>query len=83
VNARVIYAGVATFVTMLALAVANVAYTNHVNRLSDERNRERARDFCGVVVIIDNRYQQLPPSSDPRALQFAAAIHAYRAKLGC
>lgn len=82
-NAKVVYAGVVIFVTMLALALANVVYTNHVARLSDMRNRDRARDFCEVIVIIDDRYHQLPPSADSHAQQFADAIHAYRLKLGC
>lgn len=82
-RARVVYAAVVVFVTMLGLALANVAYTNHVDTAAEHRNQQRARDFCGVVVLIDDRYQQLPPAADPVAKQFAAAIHDYRLKLGC
>lgn len=78
-----VYAIIVVFVTTVALAIANVAYTNHVDRRADIRNQQRARDFCGVVVLIDDRYQRLPPQADKTARDFAAAIHTYRRKLGC
>jgi len=91
---KAIYAATVVFITMVALAVANVAYTNHVDRRADKRNQQRARDFCGVIVLIDNRNQQVPPKLPPNptieqrdqyqlAVQFVDAIHAYRLKLGC
>jgi hypothetical protein len=71
-NRQQLYTVLVVFVTMLAFSIGNVIYTNHV-----------ARQFCGVVTLIDDRYQKLPPAADPNARQFADAIHAYRLKLGC
>lgn len=47
-------------------------------------NQEReARKICGLIVLIDTRYQKLPPGADPDAQEFADAVHAYRTDLGC
>lgn len=43
----------------------------------------RARDICGIIVLIDDRNQQMPPSVDPATAEFRAEVHAYRIKLGC
>lgn len=93
-QSRAVYTAIVIFITMVALALANIAYTNHVDGLADERNKQRARDFCDVVVLIDDRNRQVPPKlpSHPTAEQqgqydvavrFVAAMHAYRLKLGC
>lgn len=82
-NRRLVYALVVVLVTALALAVANVAYINHVNDQAEQRNQARAREFCEVVRLIDDRYQKLPPTADPEAQRFAEAMHRYRVRLGC
>lgn len=82
------------FVTMLAFSIGNVIYTNRVDAAAERRSQARARDFCGVVVLIDDRNQQVPPKlvSNPTpeqrqqyeiAVKFVAALHQYRIKLGC
>lgn len=84
-------------VSVLGAAVAiglTIGYVNRVDRAAEKRNVERARDFCAVVVLIDDRNQRVPPrlAPDPTpeqrqqyevAVQFVAALHAYRLKLGC
>lgn len=71
-----------------------IAYVARVDRQAERRNIDRARDFCGVIVLIDDRNQQAPPKLPPNAtpeqrqqydvsVRFVAAIHAYRLKLGC
>jgi hypothetical protein len=94
VNRQHIYTVLVVFVTMLAFSIANVIYTNRVDAAADRRNQQRARDFCGVIVLIDDRNRQVPPKLPPKAtaeqteqydvqVKFVAAIHAYRIKLGC
>ena len=72
-----------------------IGYVNMVNRRSEQRNLERAQDFCGIITLLDDRNQRVgvpkpPPNATPEqlqqykdALQFVAAIHDYRLKLGC
>jgi hypothetical protein len=94
VNRQHIYTVLVVFVTMLAFSIGNVIYTNRVDAAADRRNQQRARDFCGVIVLIDDRNRQVPPKLPPKAtaeqteqydvqVKFVAAIHAYRIKLGC
>ncbi len=77
----------------LALGLT-IGYVDKVDRAAERRNVERARDFCAVVVLIDDRNQQVPPKLPPNptpeqrqqyevAVRFVAALHAYRIKLGC
>jgi hypothetical protein len=40
------------------------------------------RKICGVIVLIDDRNQQLPPA-DPDTMDFRRELHHYRESLGC
>lgn len=60
-----------------------IGYVKKVDQAAEKRNQQRAREFCTVIVLIDDRYQKLPPTADPEAMKFAVAIHTYRIKLGC
>lgn len=77
----------------LALGLT-IGYVNKVDKAAEKRNIDRARDFCGIIVLIDDRNQKVPPKLPPNAtaeqkeqfnvqVKFVAAIHAYRIKLGC
>lgn len=77
----------------LALGLT-IAYVNKVDRDAEKRNIDRARDFCTVIVLIDDRNQQVPPKLVPNptpeqrqqyevSVKFVAALHRYRVKLGC
>lgn len=88
------YRDLAVYGTLIAFLIVGYLYIGYVDRRADKRNQERARDFCGVIVLIDDRNQQVPPKLPPNAtseqreqygvqLKFVAAMHAYRVKLGC
>lgn len=77
----------------LALGLT-IGYVNKVDQAAERRNQQRAQDFCDVIVLIDDRNQQVPPKLPPNAtadqrdqyqvaVKFVAALHAYRIKLGC
>lgn len=88
------YRDLAVYGTLIAFLIVGYLYIGYVDRQADKRNQERARDFCGVVVLIDDRNQQVPPKLLPNAtpeqrqqyevaVKFVAALHRYRVKLGC
>lgn len=79
---RVLYAVLVAMVTSLTLAGGNVLYTNHVDNLAEHRNRERAREICGLITTMDDSYQETPPTT-ATGKSIAAELHAYRTKLGC
>lgn len=81
--AKAIYALIAVFVTSLGLAVANVAYTDHVDRQAEHRNLQRSREICGIIRLIDDRNQDLPPAADKDTADFRSELHRYRLALGC
>jgi hypothetical protein len=43
----------------------------------------QGRKICGIVVLIDDRNQTLPPASDPDTARFRNEMHRYRQNLGC
>lgn len=45
--------------------------------------QQQNHKWCSLMVSLDDRYQALPPSSDPAARQFAAQIHTLRNDLNC
>lgn len=81
-RARTVYAAVVVFVTLVAVSLLNVAYTNHVDRQAEQRNIERVREICGLIVVLDDAYQQTPPATSV-GRNVADEIHRYRERLGC
>lgn len=81
-RARQVYAAVVVFVTMVVLAIGNWAYTNYVDRQAERRNVDRAREICGLIVVLDDAYAVTPPAT-PVGQHLAAEIHRYRVALGC
>lgn len=64
------------------LAMAAVAIVS-LGALVVWNQQREARKICGLIVLIDDRYQKLPPGADPDAQEFARAVHDYRLDLGC
>lgn len=77
-----VYAAVVVFVTLVAVAIGNVAYTNHVDQRAEQRNLERTREICGLIVVLDDAYRQTKPTT-PLGQNIADEIHHYRQRLGC
>jgi hypothetical protein len=44
---------------------------------------DQMREICGIVVLLDDRNQNLPPAADPDATRFRSELHRYRVRLGC
>jgi hypothetical protein len=75
--------GIGISIVGLVLAVAlSVLYTNDVDRNSERRNQQRAREICGLTAIMDNRYQKLT-SPDPDQKQLVDELRRFRTALGC
>lgn len=69
--------------TVGVLAVLTIGYVRRVDQQSDRRNIERQRQICGIIVLIDDRNQDLPPTTDVAATEFRRELHAYRVGIGC
>jgi len=48
----------------------------------DQRDAERQREICGLIIVSDDSYRANPPSL-AGGRSFAKALHDYRIKLGC
>lgn len=77
----------ATLVVTLAsvgiLAVLTIGYVKRVDADADRRNLERQRQICGIITILDDRNQGMPPATDPATARFRQELHTYRVSLGC
>lgn len=60
-----------------------LGYVTKVDRDAERRNVERSREICGIIRLIDDRNQQLPPAADPGTTAFRDELHRYRVALGC
>jgi len=72
---RYLYPLVLVFVSVLALSVSGVIYTNRVAEAE-------GRKLCSVFTLLDGAYRQAPPTT-PTGQRFAAAIHRVVTDLGC
>jgi hypothetical protein len=86
VDRRLIYALVVVFVTSVALAVANVAYTNHVN---EARERDRARQgeqaraaVCALINANVDVYAETPPQT-AAGVNLLESWRTLKAQFGC
>lgn len=66
----------------LALGLT-IGYVRKVDQDAERRNVERQQQICGIIVIIDDRNQDLPPATDPDTARFRVELHRYRLGLGC
>lgn len=66
----------------LALGLT-VGYVTKVDRQAERRNVERSREICGIIRLIDDRNQSLPPAPDKDTADFRSELHRYRLALGC
>lgn len=78
----VIYALLTCFVAFVGLAISGLVYINHVQDQGDRRNAARAREICGLIVVLDDAYRQNPPTTE-LGRHIAAEMHTYRVGLGC
>lgn len=69
------WSAVVVFGAVLGLFVAGLVVT-------DRRDRERAREICGLIVVLDDAYRETPPAT-PVGQHVADEIHRYRLRLGC
>jgi hypothetical protein len=70
------HGGVAVITVAVVLVMSGLTYTN---RSIDNSNKR----WCPLVVLLDNRNQQLPPSDDPDTMTFRREIHNLRVAYGC
>lgn len=66
----------------LALGLT-IGYVGKVDRDAERRNVERSRDWCRIIVMLDDRNQKLPPAQDQETADFRAALHDLRISKGC
>lgn len=57
--------------------------TQREAQAAEERNVKRQREICGIIRLIDDRNQTMPPAADPATAEFRREVHAYRTSLGC
>jgi Flp pilus assembly pilin Flp len=74
-NKAVIYALILTLIAVLAVGAMSIVYANHVATASN-------RNWCSLVVTLDDAYRQQPPQSD-LGRKIAADMHQLRARLHC
>lgn len=71
---------------IVAALVMIYAYVQKVDHENERRDVERAREICGLIVMIDDINQRQPAPSGPTAADVAAyraELHRYRLALDC
>lgn len=79
-------AWMSVLIAVLGVGVAlvlTIGYVSKVDRAAEDRNVKRQREICGIIRIIDDRNQGLPPAPDPATADFRRELHTYRVSLGC
>lgn len=83
---RLSYAIVLAFFACLAIALAGVIYTNHVQKQAEQRAEvvriESDRRWCSLLVDIGNSQRAVPPTT-ASGKRFAAEIDKLRREFGC
>lgn len=78
---RAWYAIMVSFIACVVIALAGVAYTNHVQDQADRRDRvariESDRRWCNLLSNLDDAYGQAPPVTQT-GRNVAGEIHRLR-----
>lgn len=70
-----IWANILAYLAVLLLVAGGLYYV-------DKRDEQRQRQICGLIVLTDDSYRQ-HPAQGSGGQAFAAAVHAYRLRIGC
>lgn len=70
---RLTYALMIVFLSVVAIGVGNIVYTQHVQQTADER-------WCTLLTTLDTNN---PPARTPHAIKVQQQIHQLRRDLGC
>ena len=80
------YALLAVVVSVLAITVANISYTAHVQReaaaAQRDADREADRRWCGLITTLDEGYSVSPPQTEI-GRKLARDIKSLRAEFDC
>lgn len=83
---RLSYAIAVAFFACVAIALAGVIYTNHVQRQAQQRadqvRIESDRRWCSLLVDISRGQQESPPKTES-GKRFAVEIDKLRVEFGC
>lgn len=81
------YAVVVAFFACLAIALAGVLYTNHVQQQADKRSTsertESDRRWCALLVELDDAYNAPPGPRTETGRKVATEVHQLRVSFGC
>jgi hypothetical protein len=84
---RLSYAIVVAFFACLAVALAGVVYTNHVQgqaqRRTEAERAESDRRWCALLVELDNAYHAPPGPTTKTGIKVAVEVHQLRVDFGC
>jgi hypothetical protein len=84
---RLSYAVAVAFFACLAIALASVVYTNHVQHVADRRSTaervESDRRWCELFTDLDHAYSTPPGPTTEAGRKVAIEIHKLRLAFGC
>lgn len=70
------------YVSFIAMALAGVAYTNHVAAKERASAAENDHKWCRLLTVLDDAYNQAPPQT-PTGKRVATEVHTLRVELHC
>jgi hypothetical protein len=70
-----IWANALAWAAVLGLVAGGLYYV-------DQRDTQRQREICGLIIVSDDSYRANPPAL-AGGKAFAKALHDYRYKIGC
>jgi hypothetical protein len=81
------YALLVSFLACVVIALASVAYANHVQRQAERRAElvriESDRRWCSLLGELDSAYSVPPGPSTELGRRVAQEIHRLRVEFGC
>jgi hypothetical protein len=84
---RAWYAIAVSFVACLVIALAGVAYTNHVQsqaqRRAEAERAESDRRWCSLLSELDHAYSSPPGPTTDTGRKVAVEVHQLRVGFGC
>jgi hypothetical protein len=73
---------VSIFLSVVALAVAGVLYTGHVDGKREAAEREADQRWCELLITLDEAYSSAVPATE-LGRRVADAVHNLRVGLDC
>lgn len=82
IDPTLIRATIVTVILSIVVGFNSIIYANSVSHRSDRRSEQNLKNFCELIITLDDAYNKNPPQTQTGKV-VARDMHSLRTRLNC